>query len=1013
MNWRSVVLLVALAGIGFPTAAHAQYFGQNKVQYDQFDFKVLQTEHFDIYFYPEEEAAVQLAARMAERWYARLSKLLRHELNGRQPLILYAAHPHFQQTNVLGGAIGEGTGGVTESARRRIILPFAGGLAETDHVLGHELVHAFQYDIAAGNGNTGMSAMAQLPLWFIEGMAEYLSVGPIDANTSMWIRDASAREKMPTVKRLDHPDFFPYRYGHAFWAYVAARWGDRAVGDMLFAGTRAGSSVETAMEAVLNIDHETFTQMWHDDTRRTYAGFLEATQPASAFGKPFMSRESGGGEINIAPALSPDGRRVVFLSERSLFSINMYVAEVATGKITRKLVETAGDPHFESLQFIESAGDWAPDNQRFVFAALSKGRPVLSIVNVDTGRREAEYPFPDLDQVFNPAWSPDGGRIVFSAMRGGVLDLWMFDVASRQTTQLTNDPFADYDPEWAPDGRAIAWVTDRFSARPEVLDFGGYRIGLLTLPAGEARQVASFEFGRMTNPEFSADGQALYFIGTPEGIPNVYRVSVAGGAPAPVTNMHAGVSGITHLTPALSLAANADTMIFTAFEDNHYNLYVTQPASQASARVASLSGRNAAVLPPGNRGPSDVAQMLETPAAGLPTQTEFPEEEYKAGLGLEGVMQPSVGVGVDRFGAYAGGGVGFLFRDMLGNHELGTFLQITNRLEEVGGAVTYINRQNRWNWGLSVERTPYLTGGFDEFLTTYNGQLAIAQQELRLTQVNTGVSGVLQYPFSRAHRMEFNAGVRRISFTNRVQTFVYSATTGQFIDEIEEKLPSSDPINLGEGSAALVYDTSVFGAASPILGQRYRLEYSHSAGTLDYSGVLTDYRRYFMPARPFTIAFRGMHYGRYGGSAEDGRLGVIDLGYPGLVRGYDYGSFEVNECGPSIGITGECPVFDQLIGSRIAVANAELRFPLWGVFSRSSYYGPLPLEVALFGDAGVAWTSREEPQFLGGDRDWVRSVGAGLRFNLFGYLIGEIDYVKPIDRPEKGWHWQFNFIPGF
>ena len=178
------------------------------MQYEKFDFKVKKTEHFDIYYYPEEEQAVDLAARMAERWYARLSRVLRHELSSRQPIILYAAHPHFQQTNALSGEIGEGTGGVTESFKRRVILPFAGGLAETDHVLGHELVHAFQCDISSSEdaeGRPTAPGIASLPLWFIEGMAEYLSLGPVDANTAMWVRDASSREKMPTIDKLDDP----------------------------------------------------------------------------------------------------------------------------------------------------------------------------------------------------------------------------------------------------------------------------------------------------------------------------------------------------------------------------------------------------------------------------------------------------------------------------------------------------------------------------------------------------------------------------------------------------------------------------------------------------------------------------------------------------------------------------------------------------------------------------------------------------------------------------------------
>ena len=142
-----LVVLLCSAALLLSSPASAQYFGRNKVQYRTFDFEVMKTEHFDIYFYPEEKAGVEIAARMAERWYSRLRRLLRHDLRGRQPLILYASHVDFEQTNVIGGEIGEGTGGVTEPIARRIVLPLAGPLAETDHVIGHELVHAFQFDM--------------------------------------------------------------------------------------------------------------------------------------------------------------------------------------------------------------------------------------------------------------------------------------------------------------------------------------------------------------------------------------------------------------------------------------------------------------------------------------------------------------------------------------------------------------------------------------------------------------------------------------------------------------------------------------------------------------------------------------------------------------------------------------------------------------------------------------------------------------------------------------------------
>jgi Tol biopolymer transport system component len=1005
---RTLVLLACLTLAS--TSAYAQYFGQNKVQYEKFDFKVLKTEHFDIYFYPEEEAAVRLAARMAERWYARLSSLLNHELSSRQPLILYAAHPHFRQTNAISGDVGEGTGGVTESLKRRVVLPFAGGMAETDHVLGHELVHAFQYDMAAGQdseGNIAGPGLNALPLWFIEGMAEYLSIGPVDANTAMWVRDASSREQMPTLGRLDDPDFFPYRYGHAFWAYVAGRWGDEAVGEMLRA-TGPQGDIRGAIETVLGISEETFNTDWHAETRKTFAPFFETTRKPDSFGRAAFTEGTTSGDMNLSPSISPDGKRVVFLSERSRFSIDMYLGDVSSGRVIKRLVETASDPHFDSLEFLNSSGDWAPDNRRFVFSALSSGRPVLAIIDVDTGRREDDHPFEKLDQIFNPAWSPDGQRIAFSALAGGVLDLYVYELSSRTLTPLTSDPFADLDPEWAPNGRELAWVTDRFSSNLDRLEWGNYRIGSIEITSKTIRELAGFPRGRATNPEYSADGRSLYFVATPDGVPDVYRATVPAGDVTRVTNVLSGVSGITPLTPALSVAASAPQLLFTVFEEDKYNIYAIETPEKLTGQLTTAPDRDGAVLPPYTRKPGRVAELLAAPTEGLPPATApVEEEEYKAGLGLDVVGQPVVGVGADRFGTYAAGGLSFLFSDMLGDHQLGATVQVSGRIEEIGGALMYINRSSRWNWGVVGESTPYVYGGYSQgFTLDPNGNFVFAEQEQRITQTNRGVSFVTQYPFSRAHRVELSGGARRISFDSELRTRTFSPDTGQFIDDFKEELPRPDALNLAESSAALVYDSSVFGVTSPILGQRYRLEYTQSMGSLNYGGVLLDYRRYFMPVRPLTFAFRGLHFGRYGGDSDDTRLSQMYVGDYGLVRGYNYGSFEATECG---NIPNACPALEQLFGTRLGIINAELRAPLIGLFRPSRMYGGVPVEVAVFADAGIAWTS----QIKVSDRDVVRSVGAGLRFNAFGYVIGEIDYVKPIDRPERGWLWQFTFTPGF
>ena len=155
-----------------------------------------------------------------------------------------------------------------------------------------------------------------------------------------------------------------------------------------------------------------------------------------------------------------------------------------------------------------------------------------------------------------------------------------------------------------------------------------------------------------------------------------------------------------------------------------------------------------------------------------------------------------------------------------------------------------------------------------------------------------------------------------------------------------------------------------------------------------------------MPARFYTIAVRGMHYGRYGTGAEDGRLIPLFLGYPEFVRGYGVDSFTTGECGTS----SSCPTYDRLVGSRMLVGNVELRFPLLRPFGVSDrMYGPLPVEVAFFLDGGVTWNRGQKPSFFnGGTREPVTSGGISLRTSLLGFAIAQIDYARPFDRPGRG-----------
>lgn len=586
----------AIALLFVPGFAEAQYFGRNRVQYEEFDFKVLQTTHFDVYYYPEEREAVEMAARMAERWYARLSAILGHELSTRQPLIIYAAHPHFRQTNVLPSEPGVGTGGVTELLKRRIVLPLAGALSETDHVIGHELVHAFQFDITTGQGGAaagGVPGAVLLPLWFVEGMAEYLSLGPVDPHTTMWIRGAILGDNLPGLDDLANPANSPYRFGHALWAYIGGRWGDKAVGDMLRVGGASG--VEAAIREVLKVEPEELIEAWHEASSEAFEAVSRNTDPPSAVGRRILAEETSRGDLNIAPSISPDGSRVVFLSTRELFSLDLYVADVETGRVERKLVDTAGDQHFDNLEFIESSGSWSPDGRRFVLAAVRAGQPVLSIFDVDRGKAERDVVFTGLDEVFNPAWSPDGTRLAFTGAANGFLDLYVHDLSSAKTARLTNDAYAELQPAWSPDGGRLAFATDRFSTDLESLQAGDFELATIRVSGGNIERLPGFSNARHINPEWTADGRSIFFLADPSGVTNIFRLDLQTGRIAQLTDVVTGVSGITSLSPSLSVARGVPRIVFSAHgRENVLNVYQIDTEEALRGRDAGSPRRLAA-----------------------------------------------------------------------------------------------------------------------------------------------------------------------------------------------------------------------------------------------------------------------------------------------------------------------------------------------------------------------------------------------------------------------------------
>jgi hypothetical protein len=361
---------------------------------------------------------------------------------------------------------------------------------------------------------------------------------------------------------------------------------------------------------------------------------------------------------------------------------------------------------------------------------------------------------------------------------------------------------------------------------------------------------------------------------------------------------------------------------------------------------------------------------------------------------------------------------------MLGTQTIVTTAYTGSQLVDTSGVLAYLNNKGRFNWGSAAQRLVYPYPYYYLFEDEFAGEPAIYEVRDIFRLINYDLSVFGSYPFSQVSRLSLSAGFRIQDFQRTIYTRVYSQISGGLIAYEKERVPMPPALSYGYLTAGYYYDTGIFGATSPILGQNIGLTVSPAVGSINFVTVSADFRKYFMPLRPFTLAFRALHLGRYGKDAEDNRFYPLYIAYWDLVRGYE--SFSNAELTAYQQDPSKAFDPNRLYGSKMLMGNVELRFPLLGVLGiGKGYFGAWPLEFFGFFDWGIAYaqnpgswwggeTSADvKPWFAGGNRKPLSSYGIGLRTNLFGYLVLGLNYVYPIDRPVRGWHLQLSISPGF
>lgn len=1020
-------------------------FGQNKVQYKVFDWKYIQSQHFDIYFAQGGDYIAQFTAVAAESSLVSLENNIGYGIKNRIPILVYNSHNEFQQTNAIDVYLSEGIGGVTELFKNRIVVPFEGDYEKFRHVIHHELLHAYMNDLYYGGSLQNIISQniaLQFPGWFSEGMAEYQSIGGMDKANDMFMRDAVIYDYMPPLDYVD--GYLAYRGGQSFFSWLAEEYGKEKIGDLMIQ-IKALGDVDEGFLDVYNKELEELSEKWHKYLKQTYWPDINTRQELNDFAIRLTDSRKGDGFYNTAPSISPKGDKVVFISNRDDY-FSVYIADIKSGKVIKKLIGGNQTADFEELHLLTPGLCWSPNGKKVAISVKSGDKDAIYIIDAEDGD-EQELPV-EFDGIFSVDWNPVNNSLVFRGDNSKQSDIWIYNLKTKGLQQVTNDLFTDIDPKWSRDGKLIYFSSDRGSYTDlnnipvdfDMIDYD-YKDKDLYVYNVDNNTLSRFTEDKHANESSvvtSPDGKKVLYVSDRNGIDNIWQRDLETGEERPITNSLDPVS-------QLSLSADGKRLAFSSLNKGGYDIFYLENPFEIDINMKELP-------------PTGFVQKLldeKNKYTGTDSLKQFADSMK--------VIADSLLETVNNSDSNA------VIKDSTGNPLYGSEVSLDlnpekpDTLKKSPSQRLKLKEKNKSKFQITDNTNPDGSYKINNYKIKFSPDLIYSNANYSSFY---GVQGIAQMAFSDVlgnHRI-YVATSLVLDLKNSDYAFAYyylpkridwgisayhsarflligrNLSTSQlyryrtFGGDISASYPLSkfkriegalsynhlskenldDPteptqrLDFVMPAVSYVFDNTLWGYTAPIKGTRYKLSLLGTpkigSNGVSFFSAIGDYRTYFELADDYNFVLRLNAGASFGKNPQRFYIGGTESWINYEIQDDILPIEEIQDFAFS---TPVMPLrgynYNYRSGSKFALMNAEFRFPLF----RYLILGLLPLgfqniQGVLFADAGTVWTNNKTLQFFHKNngsvqtKDLLLSAGIGTRL-FFLYFPMKLDIAWTYD----------------